>query len=226
MINLPEGKMSTRKGNVIFLEDVLDEAVARVTAIIDEKNPELPGKAAVAEMLGLGAVVFFNALNDRVKSITFTWDRVIALDGDTGPYVQYAHARILSVLRKAGGDWADRARPVTGPTQASAVVAYPDAPVPASMAGLEDAAAQALLFELSGLPEALRSVQRENMATALARQLLAVAKAFSGFYTNCPILAADNAPEVREARLALCVATARALRQGLFLMGIQAPEEM
>ena len=84
MIKLPEGKMSTRKGNVIFLEDVLDEAVQRVLAIIEEKNPELPRKAEVAEILGMGAVVFFDALNDRVKSITFTWDRVIALDGDTG----------------------------------------------------------------------------------------------------------------------------------------------
>ncbi len=226
MVNLPEGKMSTRKGNVIFLEDVLDEAVVRVTAIIDEKNPDLPGKARVAEMLGLGAVVFFNALNDRVKPITFTWDRVIALDGDTGPYVQYAHARILSVLRKAGGDWAERARPTAEPTPAAAVVPYGATLIPSDLAGLEDGPAQALLFELAGLPDALRTMARENMATALARQLLAVAKAFSGFYTNCPILWAENSDAVRDARLALCVATARALRQGLFLMGIQAPEEM
>ena len=226
MVTLPEGKMSTRKGNVIWLEDVLDEAVIRVLAVIDEKNPDLPDKNAVAEMLGMGAVVFFNALNDRVKSITFTWDRVIALDGDTGPYVQYAHARILSVLRKAGGPWADYARLASPLTDASAVVPYPEAPVPASMAGLEDAPAQALLFELAGLPEAYRTMQRENMATALARQLLAIAKTFSSFYTNCPILWAENTPAVRDARLALCVATARALRQGLFLMGIQAPEEM
>jgi arginyl-tRNA synthetase len=96
----------------------------------------------------------------------------------------------------------------------------------ADLRGLEDAPAQALLFELAGLPDALRTMQRENMATALARQLLAIAKAFSGFYTNCPILWAENAPEVRDARLALCAATARALRQGLYIMGIQAPEEM
>jgi arginyl-tRNA synthetase len=226
MIKLPDGKMSTRKGNVIFLEDVLDEAVQRVLAVIDEKNPELPNKEAVAEMLGMGAVVFFDALNDRVKSITFTWDRVIALDGDTGPYVQYAHARIQSVLRKAGGEWAKQARPVTAPTAESAVVEYGETTIPANLAGLAEPAAQNLLFELAGLPDAIRTVQRENMATALARQLLSIAKAFSGFYTNCPILWAENAPEVRDARLALCVATARAIRQGLFLMGIQAPEEM
>ncbi|MDR1842147.1 MAG: arginine--tRNA ligase, partial [Holophagales bacterium] len=111
MVKLPTGKMSTREGNVVFLEDVLDEAAHRVLAIIEEKNPDLADKRQIAEMLGIGAVVFFDAMNDRVKPITFTWDRVIALDGDTGPYVQYAHARICSVLRKAGGDWIEYVRP-------------------------------------------------------------------------------------------------------------------
>jgi len=223
MVKLPEGKMSTRKGNVIFLEDVLDEARERVAAIIEEKNPGLADKAGVAEMLGMGAVVFFDAMNDRVKPITFTWDRVIALDGDTGPYVQYAHARIMSVLRKAGGDWAAMAQagsPV-GP-----VLPFAPVPLPADLGGLEAPEAQALLFELAGLPSATAAVAEGCMATPLARQLVAVARSFSGYYTNCPILAPDNAPAVRDARLALCVATARALRQGLFLMGIQAPEEM
>ncbi|WP_306590364.1 arginine--tRNA ligase [Geothrix sp. 21YS21S-4] len=223
MVKLPEGKMSTRKGNVIFLEDVLDEAKERVAAIIEEKNPELKDKAAVAEILGMGAVVFFDAMNDRVKPITFTWDRVIALDGDTGPYVQYAHARILSVLRKAGGDWAAKAQVVSedGP-----FLAFPKAELPTDSAGLAAPEAQALLFELAGLPGAIAAVADGCMATPLARQLVAVARSFSGYYTNCPILAPDNAPEIRDARLALCVATARALRQGLFLMGIRAPEEM
>ena len=223
MVKLPEGKMSTRKGNVIFLEDVLDEARERVAAIIEEKNPDLANKAEVAELLGMGAVVFFDAMNDRVKPITFTWDRVIALDGDTGPYVQYAHARILSVLRKAGGEWAARAQagqPV-GP-----VVPFAPLALPVELGGLEAPEAQALLFELAGLPVAIAAVAEGCMATPLARQLVAVARSFSGFYTNCPILAPENAPAVRAARLALCVATARALRQGLFLMGIQAPEEM
>lgn len=226
MINLPEGKMSTRKGNVIFLEDVLDEAKERVLAIIREKNPELPQADEVAETLGMGAVLFFNALNDRVKSITFTWERAVALDGDTGPYVQYAHARIMSVLRKAGGDWAQRGRPTVALDHEVAAIPFETVALPTSLEGLEDAAAQNLLFELAGLPDAIRAVQRENMATALARQLLAIAKAFSSFYTNCPILWPENSDAVRESRLALCLATARALRQGLWLMGIKAPEEM
>ena len=223
MVKLPEGKMSTRKGNVIFLEDVLDEARERVAAIIEEKNPDLKDKAEVSEMLGMGAVVFFDAMNDRVKPITFTWDRVIALDGDTGPYVQYAHARILSVLRKAGGDWAAKAQAGAplGP-----VLPFEAMVLPADLSGLRAPEAQALLFELAGLPQAVAAVADGCMATPLARQLVAVARSFSGYYTNCPILAPENTPEVRDARLALCVATARALRQGLFLMGIQAPEEM
>ena len=223
MVKLPEGKMSTRKGNVIFLEDVLDEARERVAAIIEEKNPDLKDKAEVAELLGMGAVVFFDAMNDRVKPITFTWDRVIALDGDTGPYVQYAHARILSVLRKAGGDWASKAQiqSASGP-----FLSFSEAKLPSALQGLEAPEAQALLFELAGLPNAIGAVAEGCMATPLARQLVAVARSFSGYYTNCPILAPENSPEVRDARLALCVATARALRQGLFLMGIQAPEEM
>jgi arginyl-tRNA synthetase len=218
--------MSTRKGNVIFLEDVLDEARDRVAAVIEEKNPNLPDKEAVAEMLGMGAVLFFNAMNDRIKPITFEWDRVIALDGDTGPYVQYAHARICSVLRKAGGGWMGQGRPGPHRGQDTAIVPYGAGAIPADLEGLEAPEAQALLFELAGLPGAIRVVQEQLMGTALARQLLAIARAFSGFYTNCPVLREENSPEVREARLALCVATARALRQGLFLIGIEAPEEM
>ena len=226
MISLPDGKMSTRKGNVIFLEDVLDEAVSRVMAIIEEKNPELPNKSVVAEMLGVGAVIFFNALNDRVKSITFNWDHVIALDGDTGPYVQYAHARIISLLCKAGDGWAAKARPIAAVKSDSAAVLYPDIKIPESMSGLEDGPAQALLFELAFMPEVYRIMQRDNMGTVLARHLLCIAKAFSNFYTNCPILWEKNSEAVRCSRLTLCVATARVLRQGLFILGIQAPETM
>jgi arginyl-tRNA synthetase len=226
MVKLPEGKMSTRAGNVVFLEDVLDEAVSRVLAIIEEKNPNLSNKHEIAETLGIGAVVFFDAMNDRVKPITCTWDRAIALDGDTGPYVQYAHARICSVLRKAGGDWIGLVRPTAALSADIAVVPFCDAELPCDVGGLAETSAQALLYELAGLHDAICGVQRENMATPLARQLVSIAKAFSGFYTNCPILWEENTDLVRNARLSLCVATARAIRQGLWLMGIKAPEEM
>jgi arginyl-tRNA synthetase len=244
MVKLPEGKMSTRKGNVIFLEDVLDEARERVAAIIAEKNPELEDKEAVAEMLGMGAVVFFDAMNDRVKPITFTWDRVIALDGDTGPYVQYAHARILSVLRKGGSDprfpensrFGDWATPVETPDGAAGpCIAFKPLELgrgawdgsQVNPVGLDSPHAQALLFELAGFPAAVQAVADGCMATPLARQLVSIARAFSGFYTNDPILKDEvQDPNIRRWRLALCVATARVLRQGLFLMGIQAPEEM
>jgi len=231
MVKLPSGKMSTREGNVIFLEDVLDEAVSRVLAIIEEKNPDLANKCEIAEMLGMGAVVFFDAMNDRVKSITFSWDRAIALDGDTGPYVQYAHARICSVLRKAGldesgVDWPNASIPTAPLSPNEPRLQFAQMRIPSDLSGLANPHAQSLLFELAGFHDAVLNVQRENMATALARQLLAIAKTFSGFYTNCPILWEQNTKTVRSARLSLCAATARALRQGLWLLGIKAPEEM
>jgi len=231
MVKLPSGKMSTREGNVIFLEDVLDEAVSRVLAIIEEKNPDLENKREIAEMLGMGAVVFFDAMNDRVKPITFSWDRAIALDGDTGPYVQYAHARICSVLRKAGRngsgiDWPNASTPAVPLSPKIARLAFHEIEIPPNLDGLDGPHSQSLLFELAGLNDSILAVQRENMATALARQLVSIARAFSGFYTNCPILWEENTSAVREARLSLCAATARALRQGLWLLGIKAPEEM
>ncbi|MBK8726483.1 MAG: arginine--tRNA ligase [Holophagaceae bacterium] len=244
LIRLPEGKMSTRKGNVIFLEDVLDEARERVAAVIEEKNPDLPDKARVAELLGMGAVLFFNAMNDRLKPITFEWDRVIALDGDTGPYVQYAHARIMSILRKGATDLSlsddahfdQHARPITPPDgDATAFIQYKQVNFSAipfddsnpEPVGLDSPFAQELLFELAGLPTAIRMAQEQLQLAPIARHLLQIARAFSAFYTHCPIYRGGfDDRNVQRWRLALCVATARALRQGLFLLGIQAPEEM
>ena len=96
-----EGKMSTRKGNVIFMEDVLNKSIELVEKIIEEKNPDLKNKKRVAQMVGVGAIAFGDLFNDRIKNITFDWDKILDFNGDTGPYLQYTHARCCSILRKA-----------------------------------------------------------------------------------------------------------------------------
>lgn len=149
-------------------------------------------------MLGMGAGLF-DAERLR-KPITFTWDRVIALDGDTGPYVQYAHARILSVLRKAGADWADRAVPATAPDPESPLRRLPGRALPGGVhgrpGGRRGPGPALRAGRLAGRPA---RQQREAMATPLARQLLAVAKTF-GLHTHRPVLWPENSPAVREAR--------------------------
>ena len=108
MMRLPEGKMSTRKGRVIFLEAVLDEAAAKADKVIAEKNPGLEDRREVAEMVGVGAVIFNDLRRERVKDVEFVWKEVLSFEGDTGPYVQYTHARLASILRKGAAEQAER----------------------------------------------------------------------------------------------------------------------
>lgn len=223
LIKLPEGKMSTRKGNVIFLEDVLNEARDRVQKIISTKNPELNNQVEISEILGTGAVIFVNAFNDRNTSITFDWDKVLAFEGDTGPYVQYAHARICSIFRRAGGTWLSWAQPHC---EDFGRLRFEPIQVPDVLEGLDHSSAQCLIFELNGLEPAVQASAMSLSPTALARQLLAISKAFSGFYNDSPILHEDQSETTRQTRLLLCLATARAINQGLRWLGIHAPVEM
>lgn len=226
LIKLADGKMSSRKGNVIFLEDVIDEASHRVLNVINQKNPNLVQKEKVAEQLGLGAILFSNAFNDRNKAITFDWDAILAFEGDTGPYVQYAHARICSIFRKAGGDWSRLALPTKDMSKSDLTIPYPKFHQSLDLKGIHHSSAQHLLFEINGIEPSLDAARSSLMPTPLARQLLSIAKAFSTFYADSPILVETNTEDVKNVRLALCLITARVLAQGLRFLGIHAPQEM
>jgi arginyl-tRNA synthetase len=196
----------TRKGESVSLLYLLDEACERAGAVVEAKNPDLPEerRREVARMVGIGAVKYADLSSDRVKDYVFDWDRMLAFEGNTGPYLQYAHARIQSIFRKAHAGTS----PVT--TGAIRVV---------------ESAERALAFELLELGAAVNAVAETAEPHKLCTYLYKLAMAFMGFYEQCPVLRAASDAE-RESRLALSQLTSRVLAQGLGLLGIEAPEEM
>lgn len=200
MIRFEGGKMSTRQGSLIFLDDVLSEAIGRAREIIAEKNPCLPDQEEVARQVGVGALIFGDLSNDRIKDVDFSWDQVMDFSGETAPYIQYAHARICSILRKA-------------PAEAEC-----------NLSLLVNEHEYALVSVLSKFPEAIARAGETCKPSFVARYLIDVAKEFSRFYHQCPVLNAES--DVRGARLALIDAVRQVLANGLSLLGIAAPEEM
>jgi len=209
LVRLGGKKAGTRSGNVVLLKEVLAEARERVLALLAETNPDLPAEraAAVAAEVGMGAVVFANLQAQREKDVDFEWDDVVSLHGDSAPYLQYAHARTASILRKSGEDVvsADPARLVRDEEWALAKI-------------------------LADLPDETARAAETDEPHILARYLLEVCATFSRWYTlgnqdpELKVLAAD--PETRRARLALTAATRGVLRTGLAMLGLAAPEEM
>ena len=195
------GRMSTRKGNVIFLKDVLDKSVEMVEQIIEQKNPELKDKALVAEQVGVGAVIFNDLINDRVKNVDFEWERVINFDGDSGPYVQYCNVRCLSLLRKFEGRLPEH-----------------------FTVNLDSSEEQELLRVLLSYDEILASSFRLFKPHILASYLLDVCRAFNQFYHKHRILGEDV--KVEESRMLLVNCTNKILEAGLKVLNIQAPQYM
>jgi len=197
----------TRAGDTVKLADLLDESVARADAAVAERDPELPEsqRLAVARMLGIGAVKFADLSTDRVKDYVFDWDRMLAFEGSTGPYLQYAHARIRSIFRRV---------------DAAADGAWPGAPVL-----LGEPAERALVLALLGFPDAVAATTEGWAPSRLCAYLYDLASAFTTFYENCPVLKAPT-DEARRSRLRLSDLTARVLAQGLSLLGITAPDQM
>lgn len=200
----PDGRMlRSRAGESVKLVGLLEEAVARATALARERNPEL-GEAEAAEVgraVGIGAIKYADLSSDRHKDYVLDWERMLSLDGNTAPYLQYAYSRIRSIFRRA------------------AVPVPADAPV-----SLTEPAERALAFELVGFAAVVTEVERSLEFHHLAGYLYRLAAAFSAFYERCPVLRADG--PVRESRLVLCDLTGRVLRQGLHLLGVRSPERL
>jgi arginyl-tRNA synthetase len=197
----------TRAGEVVKLIDLLDEARERAMAIVRAKNPDLDPaeQKRVAEVVGIGAIKYADLASDRTRDYVFSWDRMLAMDGNTAPYLQYAYARIRSIFRKAGLD---------GPPL-----------VPASRMTIEHPAEKALILKLLQLGPTVRRVSETLMPHHLCNYLYDLATGFSAFYENCRVVDADSEP-VRDSRLVLCDLTARTLQRGLELLGIEVLERM
>lgn len=203
MVLLPTGKMSTREGNVVKLEELLNEAISRAKEIIEQKNPELENKEEVAKKVGIGAVIFNDLSGARIKDEIFDWDTILNFQGETGPYIQYTYVRTKSVLEKAG-----------------------------YMPKFEDVKIENLLDEYSleilkliyNFEDTLIQVTEKNEPSILSRYLIDLAKAYSSFYNENKIIVDDK--DVQNARVYLTYATGKVLKQGAELLGMQMPEKM
>jgi arginyl-tRNA synthetase len=197
-------KLASRSGGSDRLIDLLSEGVDRAAAAMKERSSDLSPErqAAVAHALGVGAVKYADLSTERVRDYVFDWDRMLAFEGDTGPYLQYAHARVRSIFRRAG--------------------VAPPAPGAAPLLGENQE--RALALQLLGFAAAVEAAAETCSPSKLCTYLFELATSFTTFYEACRVLVDDSA--LRDSRLGLCDVTARVLELGLSLLGIEAPEQM
>ncbi len=208
LMRLPEGLLSTRNGTAIKLDLLLDESVRRARELVDASSPDMPeaDRAAVAEAIGIGAVKYADLSQNPQSAVNFTWEKALSMDGNSAPYLQYACARIASVLDK----YRER---------------FPGAdPLAAPLLPGETPQGRRLALRIARIPDAVLDAAAQMKPSLLADALYELAQSYSSFYQNVPFLKAD--PGVREARVRLCAIAARALRTGLHILGIRTPERI
>ena len=203
MVRLKTGKMSTREGNIIKLEDLLNEAVSRALKVINEKNPELENKEEIAKKVGIGAVIFNDLSNSRIKDEIFDWDTMLSFQGETGPYVQYIYVRTKSVLEKAGY-----------------IPQYSEI----NINELSDTSSLNVIKTISNYSEILKQVVDKNEPSILSRYLIELSGTFSSFYNENKIIIDDK--QKQDARLFLTYVVGNILKQGAELLGMQMPDKM
>ena len=200
MVSLEEGTMSTRKGNVVFLEDVIRKCIEKAYTIVDEKNPELENKREVAEKVGVGAVIFGALYNNKIKDIVFSYDKVLSFEGETSVYVQYTCARANSVLQKGG--------------------------IPEHREVIQPEASEfELVKALAAFPETVKDAPEKYEPSYIARLAVDIAQKFNKFYIDCKILAAEDEKK-KNFRLSLTAACLQTLKNAFSLLGIGIPEKM
>ena len=202
MVALEEGTLSTRKGRVVFLEDVLKKAVEKTLEVINDRNPGLENKEEVARKVGIGAVLFQELYNNRIKDYVFSWDKTLSFEGETGPYTQYTYARTCSILGKFGKEV--------------------EAKVDFSL--LTDEKSFEVIKALSGFSDVIMSAMEKNEPFYITRYVVDLAQKFNRFYNQMPILTDDEA--LTQSRILLTKCVNITIKNGLNLLGIETPEKM
>lgn len=203
LVKFPDKKLSTRHGDVVFLEDVLNESINKTLDIITESNPDMEDKQSVAKKIGIGAILYTFLKNSREKDIVFSWDSMLDFEGESAPYVQYSYARGRSILRRCDIDYKN-----------------PDFSLVSSDEEYE------LVKQINAFGTAIEDAATKNEPFYINRYVTLLAKAFNKFYNTCPILKGDVDVETKRARLALVDATTQVIKSALSLLGIETVESM
>ncbi|MDE6275692.1 MAG: arginine--tRNA ligase [Clostridia bacterium] len=201
MVSLESGAMSTREGNVVFLEDVLNSVVDKARAVIEEKNPDLEDKDKIAEQIGVGATLFGVLYNSRIKDMVFSFDKVLNFEGETGPYVQYTYARCNSLFDKCG--------------EIGQEIDY---------TGLDNASSKAIVALLDKYPQVLQESAKKYEPSVVTRYAIDLSQAFNKFYFECKINTEREG--IKNARLMLTKAVRQVIGNALSLLGIETPQKM